>query len=520
MGMRRSQGMAMVWIRASMLKRTSWSEPLRLAEQVAPAGWLQVSKTRATPGRARAAAVCTAHGMAGRGHRCWSLRPGALIGRETHGFAGRDGDDTVFALSTAPGRSGVAVIRISGPATSSTIAALTNSPAPPPPRVATVRNLQDPRTGQLLDVALVLYFQGPKSFTGEDSGELHVHGSPAVIEEVLACLTQQPSLRPALPGEFTRRALLNGKLGLLEAEGLADLIAADTSLQRQMALQQLSGTTTALYDRWRGELVKSLAHVEAFIDFGEDDEIDNVAVGGARERGARVLAEMSALELSDRCGEVLRSGVPVVLTGPPNAGKSSLLNVLARRQAAIVSPVAGTTRDVVEVRLNLEGTPVILRDTAGLRVAAESPIEVEGVIRALDAFHGAMVRVVVVDVSAAVAQVGEVLDLVSDTPTSAEQQEQREPGVGGLTRHLGPARESEAGLGAQSSSRGGVDGARTLILLNKVDTLDQGCAGTDVGAVCAVEDEVRRLVCARLGKEAATVCAVSCVTGQVAYSVT
>ncbi|MGB1591487.1 MAG: tRNA modification GTPase, partial [Promethearchaeia archaeon] len=270
------------------------------------------------------------------------------------------------------------MIRISGPATSSTIAALTKSPAPPPPRVATVRNLQDPRTGQLLDVALVLYFQGPKSFTGEDSGELHVHGSPAVIEEVLACLTQQPSLRPALPGEFTRRALLNGKLGLLEAEGLADLIAADTSLQRQMALQQLSGTTTALYDRWRGELVKSLAHVEAFIDFGEDDEIDNVAVGGARERGARVLAEMSALELSDRCGEVLRSGVPVVLTGPPNAGKSSLLNVLARRQAAIVSPVAGTTRDVVEVRLNLEGTPVILRDTAGLRVAAENPIEAEG----------------------------------------------------------------------------------------------------------------------------------------------
>ena len=269
--------------------------------------------------------------------------------RGVHGLAAQGANDTIFALSTAPGRSGVAVIRISGSAAGSTLAALTGRSAPPAARVATVRELRDPRTHQVLDMALVIYFQGPKSFSGEDSVELHVHGSPAVVEEVLECLSQQQSLRPALPGEFTRRALLNGKLGLLEAEGLADLIAADTSMQRRIALQQLSGAATAMYDRWREELVKCLAHVEAYIDFGEDDEVGFSAVHGAQERAALVLAEIEQLARTDRCAEVLRTGVEVVLTGPPNAGKSSLLNLLSQRQAAIVSPVAGTTRDVVEV---------------------------------------------------------------------------------------------------------------------------------------------------------------------------
>ena len=236
-------------------------------------------------------------------------------------------------------------------------------------------------------MALVIYFQGPHSFSGEDSAELHVHGSPAVVEEVLACLAQLPALRPALPGEFTRRALVNGKLGLLEAEGLVDLIAADTSTQRRIALQQMSGAATAMYDRWRGELIKCLAHVEAHIDFGEDDEVGSSAVSGAQERAAKVLADIEELARNDVCGEVLRTGVEVVLSGPPNAGKSSMLNVLSKRQAAIVSPIAGTTRDVVEVRLNMGGVAVIMKDTAGLRGAAGDDIEAEGEFSALVPSH-------------------------------------------------------------------------------------------------------------------------------------
>lgn len=231
-------------------------------------------------------------------------------------------------------------------------------------------------------MALVIYFQGPSSFSGEDSAELHVHGSPAVVEEVLECLAHLPALRPALPGEFTRRALLNGKLGLLEAEGLVDLIAADTSMQRRIALQQMSGAATAMYDTWRDELIKCLAHVEAHIDFGEDDEVGMSAVSGARERAARVLAEMEQLARNDACGEVLRTGVEVVLSGPPNAGKSSMLNVLSKRDAAIVSPIAGTTRDVVEVRLNMGGVAVIMKDTAGLRSTASDEVEAEGKLSA------------------------------------------------------------------------------------------------------------------------------------------
>jgi tRNA modification GTPase len=270
------------------------------------------------------------------------------------------------------------VIRISGPAASDTLCMLTGRAALPAPRIAAVRELRDPRSQDVLDMALVIYFKGPHSFSGEDSAELHVHGSPAVVEEVLDCLSHLRALRPALPGEFTRRALLNGKLGLLEAEGLVDLIAADTSLQRRMALQQFSGAATAMYDRWRAELIKCLAHVEAHIDFGEDEEVGTAAVAGARERAAQVLAEIEQLARNNTCGEVLRTGVEVVLSGPPNAGKSSMLNLLSKRQAAIVSPIAGTTRDVVEVRLNMGGVPVIMKDTAGLRTAPGDEIEAEG----------------------------------------------------------------------------------------------------------------------------------------------
>ena len=435
------------------------------------------------------------------------------VARGVHGFAAQSSHDTIFALSTAPGRAGIAVIRVSGPAAGCTLAALTGRKQPMAARVATVCELRDPRTRKVLDMALVIFFEGPRSFTGEDSAELHVHGSPAVVEEVLDCLFHQPALRPSLPGEFTRRALLNGKLGLLEAEGLADLIAADTSLQRRLALQQLSGAASAVYNRWREELIKCLAHVEAHIDFGEDDEVGSAAVDAARARAAEVLAEICAQAAADGHSELVRSGVEVVLTGPPNAGKSSLLNVLSKRDAAIVSPVAGTTRDVVEVRLNLGGVPVILKDTAGLRSAATDPIEVEGISRALKAYNQALVRVVVLDIKAAVQQLPEVRALLwrggggegsvdgggsSGRPTEAHngaagggggggvgEAGRHSSGGNGVQRHLGPAPEGEAdepmsvksgGDGGGGGGSGSLGGTRTrpqtVLLLNKLDTVE------------------------------------------------
>ena len=311
---------------------------LRLSTETSPVestAWLHASARRGPRNSEHAAASFHHFSKVQQ----WHMRAAmAQATRGVHGLAALGAHDTIFALSTVPGRSGVAVIRISGPEAAAAICTLTGRSSPPAARVATVRELRDPRTQQVLDMGIVIYFEGPKSFSGEDSAELQVHGSPAVVEEVLDCLSQIPSLRPALPGEFTRRAVLNGKLGLLEAEGLADLIAADTSIQRRIALQQLSGVATVMYDKWREELIKCLAHVEAFIDFGEDDEVGSAAVQGARDRAAVVLGEIQALERSDRCGEVLRTGVEVVLTGPPNAGKSSLLNLLSQRQAATSMP--------------------------------------------------------------------------------------------------------------------------------------------------------------------------------------
>jgi tRNA modification GTPase len=476
--------------------------------------------------------VCPAHSA------CSTTRLRA-VARGVHGFAAQSSHDTIFALSTAPGRAGIAVIRVSGPAAGCTLAALTVRKHPPAARVATVCELRDPRTRQVLDMAVVLFFEGPRSFTGEDSAELHVHGSPAVVEEVLACLSHQPALRPALPGEFTRRALLNGKLGLLEAEGLADLIAADTSLQRRLALQQLSGAASAVYNRWREELIKCLAHVEAHIDFGEDDEVDSAAVDAARARAAEVLAEIRAQAAADGHSELVRSGVEVVLTGPPNAGKSSLLNVLSKRDAAIVSPEAGTTRDVVEVRLNLGGVPVILKDTAGLRSAATDPIEVEGISRALRAYNQALVRVVVLDIKAAVQQLPEVRALLwrggggegsvdgsgsSGRRTSAHNGAAGGGGGGGVgeagrhssggygvQRHLGPAPEGEADEPMSVEGRGdGGDGGgsvplggartrpQTVLLLNKLDTVE-GDAGLPGGSGAEAIQQILALLSAEPG---------------------
>jgi tRNA modification GTPase len=302
---------------------------------------------------------------------------------------------TIYALATAPGRSGVAVVRISGPEAGSALAALTGRPLPAPRR-AVLTKLRDPRTDDALDDALVLRFTAPASFTGEDVVELHLHGGRAVVTGVIEALATLPGLRLAEPGEFTRRAFENGKLDLTEAEAVADLIDAETTAQRRQALRQMEGALGKLYDGWRERLTRALAHIEADIDFAEDD-----LPGGVADAVRPVIAGLAdeiAAHLDDGGrGERLREGLHIAIVGAPNAGKSSLLNAIARRDAAIVSARAGTTRDIIEVHLDLGGYPVVLADTAGLREAAADEVEEEGIRRARDRAARADVKVAVFD---------------------------------------------------------------------------------------------------------------------------
>lgn len=301
---------------------------------------------------------------------------------------------TIFALSSAPGRAGVAVIRLSGPAAGSALSALTGRPLPPA-RQATLAALVDPRSDDLLDRALVLHFPGPASFTGEDVVELHVHGGRAVVDSVFDALVAMPGLRLAEPGEFTRRAFENGKLDLTEAEGIADLVDAETRAQQRQALRQMDGVLGRLYDGWRDRLSRALAHIEADLDFPDEDLPEGVAEQ-VRPELALLIAEIGRHLDDNRRGERLRSGVQIAILGPPNAGKSSLLNALARRDAAIVSERAGTTRDVIEVHLDLGGYPVIVADTAGLRRASDE-IEDEGIRRARARAEQADVKILLFD---------------------------------------------------------------------------------------------------------------------------
>ncbi|XP_053822057.1 tRNA modification GTPase GTPBP3, mitochondrial [Vidua chalybeata] len=289
--------------------------------------------------------------------------------------------DTIFALCSAPGRCGVAVIRASGPGSAGALRSLTATPAPPPPRVLALRRIRDPQSAESLDRGLVVWFPGPHSFTGEDCAELHVHGGPAVVSGVLRALGRLPGLRPAEPGEFTRRAFAHGKLDLTAAEGLRDLIGAETEAQRRQALRQMEGDLGRLYQRWSHALTQALAHLEAYIDFSEDDNVEEEVVARVDVTVRELLRDIRGHLRDGRRGELLRGGVRAVIAGPPNVGKSSLLNLLCRRPAAIVSPMAGTTRDVLEVALDIGGYPLVLSDTAGLRQATD-PVEREGVSRA------------------------------------------------------------------------------------------------------------------------------------------
>lgn len=302
---------------------------------------------------------------------------------------------TIFALASGGARAGVAVIRLSGPGAAAAVTALTPGKPLAGPRRAVLRTLRDPASDEVLDQALVLFFPGPGSFTGEDVAELHLHGGPAVVEGVLAALGRLTGLRPAEAGEFTRRAFLNGKLDLTQAEAIADLVAAETSEQRRQALDQAGGALSRIYEDWRARLIAAIAHVEAGIDFADEDLPEDI------DRAARdalaVLADEIAAHLDDgRRGERLRAGVHLALLGRPNAGKSTLLNLLAGRDAAIVSETAGTTRDVIEVHLDLGGVPVIVADTAGLRDSVDE-IEREGVRRAAARADWADLKLIVLD---------------------------------------------------------------------------------------------------------------------------
>jgi tRNA modification GTPase len=300
---------------------------------------------------------------------------------------------TVFALATPAGRSGVAVIRISGAQAGFALKSLTKRDLPAP-RLAVRRKFYQPYFTRMIDDGLALWFPGPASFTGEDVAELHIHGGPAVIAAIAEAL-RELGVQPAEPGAFTRRAFDHGKLDLTEVEGLADLIAAETEAQRRQALRQLGGALGQRIEAWREALIGALAQIEASIDFSDED-LPAGLIESVDAAMTVVAGEITRALDDQRRGERLRDGLSVVILGAPNAGKSSLLNRLAKREAAIVSAEAGTTRDIIELHLDLDGYPLVVADTAGLREAT-SAIESEGVRRALQRASRADLKLVVLD---------------------------------------------------------------------------------------------------------------------------
>ncbi|XP_024946818.1 tRNA modification GTPase GTPBP3, mitochondrial isoform X2 [Cephus cinctus] len=286
----------------------------------------------------------------------------------------------IIFSNQSQGKCGVAVVRISGGEALEALRKMTNL-TKPEPRKAFLRKIFDPQTGEIIDRGLCLWFPGPNSFTGEDSVEFQVHGGPAILESLMSALAKL-EFRAAESGEFTRRAFFNDKLDLTEVEGLADLIDAETEQQRKLALLQADGSLSKLYKKWRESLAQSVANLEAYIDFSEDDNIESDVLNRCNET-LRDLSLNIKTHLSDgRKGEILRNGIRTVIIGEPNVGKSSLLNYLVQRNAAIVTPIAGTTRDIVELNTNISGYPILLADTAGLAKATTDVVEQEGIRRA------------------------------------------------------------------------------------------------------------------------------------------
>ena len=315
--------------------------------------------------------------------------------------------DTIYAPATAPGRSAVAVLRLSGPGTREVLRQLIGNL--PEPRRASLRRLRDPATGGVLDDGLVLWFPGPASYTGEDSAELHLHGGMAVVEGVLDGLDRL-GLRMAEPGEFTRRAFQNQRIDLAQAEAVADLVDAETAAQRQQALDQLAGGLSQRYGLWRDQLLGALAMLEAGIDF-PDEEVPEAVANLARPPLERLLVEVRLALDDGKRGERIRDGYRVAVIGAPNAGKSSLINGLLGRDAAIVTDIAGTTRDIIEAPLVLAGFKLLLADTAGIR-HSDDQIEQEGVRRAQAWAQDAALRLWLVDGAAASGDWALAKDLV------------------------------------------------------------------------------------------------------------
>ena len=301
---------------------------------------------------------------------------------------------TIFALSTGPGISGVAIIRVSGPETSKVIELLTNKTIPTP-RVATLRKINKINSSELIDEGIILWFPGPQSYTGEDMAEFHIHGSKPAIEALHASILQVENCRLAEPGEFTKLAFQNGKINLLKAESIADLISSETELQRKQALEIMNGKSANKFNELREKLLRILSHIEAKIDFPEDD-LPNDISNNIKKICSEVLIDIKKILEDQKVGEIIREGFKIAIVGPTNAGKSSLLNYLSNRDVAIVSEIAGTTRDVIETHLNIDGYPVIVSDTAGIR-ESKNEIEKKGIKLALKKAEDADLKLVVID---------------------------------------------------------------------------------------------------------------------------
>jgi len=300
---------------------------------------------------------------------------------------------TIFALSTGPGISGIAVIRVSGENTAKVVKKITGSKLPSP-RVATLTKFNKNGTKELIDEGVIIWFPAPNSYTGEDLAEFHVHGSRAVINAMHTSISKIKNCRLAEPGEFTKRAFQNGRINLLKAESIADLISSETEIQRKQALKIMSGKSSDKFSSWREQLLKILSHVEAKIDFPDEDLPKNI-IKEIQKKSQSVLKEIKKTLNDQKVGERIREGFKIAIIGPTNSGKSSLLNYLSRRDVAIVSEIAGTTRDVIETHLNLDGYPVIVSDTAGIR-SSKNEIEKKGIKIALKRADDADLRLIIV----------------------------------------------------------------------------------------------------------------------------
>ena len=301
---------------------------------------------------------------------------------------------TIYALSSGPGISGVAVIRVSGKETISVIKVLTGKGLPRA-RVATLRKINNSNTSELIDEGIILWFPGPQSYTGEDMAEFHVHGSKAVIGAIQRSISQIKDCRLAEPGEFTKLAFQNGKINLLKAESIADLISSETEIQRKQAIKIMNGKSSNKFNKLREKLLKILSHVEAKIDF-PDENLPKDILNNIKKISKEVCDDIEKILNDQKVGERIREGFKIAIVGPANVGKSSLLNHLSNRDVAIVSEIAGTTRDVIETHLNIDGYPVVVSDTAGIR-ESKSEIEKKGIKLALKRAEEADLRLVVIE---------------------------------------------------------------------------------------------------------------------------